>query len=652
MSGTGYRPEIDGLRAFAILPVIFFHMGAVWMQGGFAGVDVFFVISGFLITRLILAEHDRCAFKLKEFWLRRVRRILPALITMVVATSIAGSAVFYPSDVNELGNQGVAALLSMANVFFWIRAGSYWGPAAEHSALLHTWTLSVEEQFYLFFPLMLVILLKYCKRQLVFLMAGLVVLSFSLFLYGSYHHPSATFYLLPTRAWELGSGCLLAVIAHKWRLKYSATWAVLLSSVGLVAIVTSYFVLSGEGGMVGGLVIPVLGTVFVIAFSGSDVGIASKVLTASPVVYVGKISYSLYLWHWPVIVLSRELPLGGAILASAISMLATFALSIASYHLVEQPIRRRENVVRYIMPCFAASILLSVFLSNCSEKIDIPAYSETTWKGKLYDVAPDHEWPREVKKRMEGITVLRPDVSNENAYATGGLIKHYGGDVPRVVVLGDSHALMWAGVLDEIFRELDVSASFYAASGSPPFFEIPVKRTRGTLFFSLEEKYTFDKMRFEFLNEWKPEVVVIAVAWSWLGSIETPQDLIDFLGRLGAKVLLVEQPPLAFAGDRNAPKYLSFLGVFPTEGGRGYIQKPDRPRYDKGLEMVRQIARQCPHCELVPVAGLFEKDNEVWVLDGSDVLYIDDDHLSYQGALRAKSRIKQSLRSSMRVMVQ
>jgi peptidoglycan/LPS O-acetylase OafA/YrhL len=615
------------------------------MPGGFSGVDVFFVISGYLITRLILAEYESGVFTLSKFWLRRVRRILPALITMVVATCCAGYTLFYYLDLNELGQQGIAVLFSMANVFFWIRTGNYWGPQAENSVFLHAWTLSVEEQFYLFFPLLLLFFLKYGRRHLVPIVAALVVLSFSLFVWGSRHHPTATFYLLPTRAWELGCGCLLAAAAYEKRLTVPSSWALFLSSAGLVAIMTSFLFMSGENAMAGGLVIPVLGTVCVLAFSEAHRGLVGKILVAAPLVYIGKISYSLYLWHWPLIVLSKELSLGNTWSTTALLLIVTFALSMVSYHVVETPARRNKNAVRYITACFAATVALVISLSIYTPNLS--KYGDVTWKGRLYNVAPNQDWPTSVENRMKGITVLTPEVSNENAYAKGGLIKYYGGEIPQAVVLGDSHALVWAGVLDEIFQELETSVSFYATEGDATFMKIPVTRTGATPFFTIDEKYTFDTKRLEFLSEWKPHVVFLIVRWSTNNNITESEDLIHFLGELGTKVFLIEQPPEIFASDKNAPQYLAYKGVISTEDGRGYFPKRADQRYADGLNMVRQIAEQHPHCELIPIADLFVKENNVWVVDGSDVLYIDDDHLSHEGALRAKSRIKTALQNGL-----
>ena len=192
--------------------LILFHMGAKWVPGGFIGVDVFFVISGYLITSIILKDYDRGLFKFTHFWLRRIRRILPALLVMLLTTSIAGYFICYGQDVHDLGRQGVSALLSFANIYLWRLAGNYWGQQAENSVFLHTWSLSVEEQFYLFVPFLLIVLLKFYKKQLVASIATLVIISFLLFLYGSHGFCQ----MLPFTFFRQGRGNL--EVAAYWQL--------------------------------------------------------------------------------------------------------------------------------------------------------------------------------------------------------------------------------------------------------------------------------------------------------------------------------------------------------------------------------------------------------------------------------------------------
>ncbi len=211
-NSSSHRPDIDGLRALAVLPVLLFH-ARLGCAGGFVGVDVFFVISGFLISSLILHELEAGTFSLLSFWERRIRRILPALFVVILATVVAGWFLFLPEDFERLGKSIVAQAALASNIYFHLQGlteGGYFATTADTKTLLHTWSLAVEEQFYLFFPILIMVLVRAKRNLLLPVIIGLAIGSFGLSVYGSYAFPSATFFLLPTRAWELLLGALLA----------------------------------------------------------------------------------------------------------------------------------------------------------------------------------------------------------------------------------------------------------------------------------------------------------------------------------------------------------------------------------------------------------------------------------------------------------
>lgn len=644
MSLISYRPEIDGLRALAVLPVILFHLGFNWIPGGYIGVDVFFVISGFLITSIIIKEYDLGKFSFSNFWLRRIRRILPVLIAVVLVTLFLGKSLLYAPDIYYLGKQGIASLLSFANISQWLTAGDYWGFAAENSLLLHTWSLSVEEQFYLVFPVLAILLLKYLRRWLALIIVIFSILSAILFIYGSKNHPDATFYLLPTRAWELGSGAFLAILVNKNASKIQGNQY--LSSIGFIAVVLSYFLIDGSGGISPYLVIPVIGAAFIILFSQGTDSFIKKGLSLSPVVYIGKISYSLYLWHWPVLVLSRNLTLRTNVEYSVYVLLALiFTLSIISYHLIEVPTRRNTKSAPYILLFLLVGVIYSYTLTSSTQSEDISMYSKTGWDGELYNVSPNKITLDSVKRKNEGIIVRNNENKNWKAYEEGGIIKKYGKNTPEIVVLGDSHALMWSSVLDQIAAQLGKSISFYAADGTPTFFDIPVHKTGRTIYFNAEEKQAYDEARLTFLGKWKPEIVIISQSWLNLESVESTQDLIKFLGNIGSKVFIIEQPPELFFGDKNATQFISYYGLEPSKGLRQYVPYLNSSLFKKGRKAVRTIVDNCKHCELIPITDIYLKNKKGWVLDEYDVLYIDEDHLSNAGALKAKDRILRALTS-------
>ena len=363
-----YRPDIDGLRAIAVLGVVFFHAG-LGFPGGYAGVDVFFVISGFLITSLILKELRQGTFSLLGFWERRARRILPALTVVVVAILIAGWFFLLPADYEVLGKQIVALAALSSNIKFWWETG-YFATSAEEKPLLHTWSLSLEEQFYLLIPLLLWFLFRLRKSSWVapVLFLGAIA-SFTLSVIGSYRAPSATFFLLPTRAWELAAGSLLAFVQPipQPRLRTLIAW------LGLAAILGPLFFYAPGIRFPGLTALPPVAGAALLIWSGlrppssdlrpptsdlrpptsvlrppssdSRLPLPNRLLATRPLVWIGLLSYSLYLWHWPLFAYCKYLSSTPPTLPVRLSLVAiSVLLAWLSLCFVERPFRSRSLV--------------------------------------------------------------------------------------------------------------------------------------------------------------------------------------------------------------------------------------------------------------------------------------------------------------------
>lgn len=335
-----YRKDIDGLRAIAVLSVIFYHAD-IGFPGGFAGVDVFFVISGYLITTLIVAETDSGRFSIAHFYERRARRILPALFTVIAAASIGAWYLLLPVDLIFFGKSAAAAALFYSNFLFRNEAG-YFDTMASLKPLLHTWSLAVEEQFYIVFPLLLTVLAP--RRQLrLAIVILLVLLSFLLGLFWMDHRPVDAFYLLPARFWELGIGGVLALLPQLAPRRKSTGSALVV--LGLWAIGIAVFGFAKTTPFPGyAALLPCLGAVFIL-LGGKVANPASAFLALPPIAFVGRISYSLYLWHWPLIVfvqyrIGRTLRPGEACIVLAVAMM----IATLSWLLIEQPLRRRRLV--------------------------------------------------------------------------------------------------------------------------------------------------------------------------------------------------------------------------------------------------------------------------------------------------------------------
>ena len=305
----GYRPDLDGLRGIAVAAVVAYHLELPFATGGFVGVDVFFVLSGYLITRLIAEEMRSGAFSLTRFYERRIRRIVPAMVFVCACTTAMAIAFLLPDELKRYSSSLIAAAFSYSNVWFFDNSG-YFDPGSGTQPLLHTWSLGIEEQFYIVFPLLLLAVFRWRPRAL-----GTVIwLAFAASLVASVvllpEHPAATFYLLHTRAWELLTGSILAL----GLLPRPASQAQreIAFAAGIVAIAVAVFGFASKTPFPGAsALLPCIGTALAIWASEGGEAAGSRFLKFRPLMFLGLISYSLYLWHWPLIVFTKLAGLAG-----------------------------------------------------------------------------------------------------------------------------------------------------------------------------------------------------------------------------------------------------------------------------------------------------------------------------------------------------
>jgi peptidoglycan/LPS O-acetylase OafA/YrhL len=354
-----YRREIDGLRAVAVLPVILFHGGFEIFSGGFVGVDVFFVISGYLITTILLDEHERGQFSIARFYERRARRILPVLFVVLAACLPFAWLWLIPRDLKDFAQSVVAVNLFSSNLLFWHESG-YFDTAAELKPLLHTWSLAVEEQYYLLFPVFLAVSWHRSRRWMTRTLVLVTVASFLMAQWWVRRDPSGTFYLPVTRCWELLIGSLLAIyLARPQAALGSLPWRNAVAAAGLLLVVIPMFLYDRTTPFPGVYALaPTLGAALVIAFARPDT-IAGKALGLPVFVGIGLISYSAYLWHQPLFAFARhrssEPPATSTIL---LLCFLTFLLSYLSWRVVEQPFRAKGAVDRTRLWTFAATCSL------------------------------------------------------------------------------------------------------------------------------------------------------------------------------------------------------------------------------------------------------------------------------------------------------
>ncbi len=334
-----YRPEVDGLRALAVLPVVFFHAGFHSFSGGFIGVDVFFVISGYLITSIIYNDIRSDRFSIVRFYERRIRRIFPALMLVAIFSFIFARMLMFNAEMVEYSHSLVSVNLFVSNILFWMQSG-YFESSSELKPLLHTWSLSVEEQFYIFFPILLFLLRKKSFRFIMEVICGITAISLGLAEVASRTSPNANFFLLPTRAWELGTGALLAIYSTTG-INLGKAARQVLSALGIIMISLAIFLLDGSirYPSLWGL-IPVAGTTLVLLATTPET-VVGKVLSWRPIVFTGLMSYSIYLWHQPIFAFYRMYYLGEPPLINFLALIGvTIILAALTWRFVEQPFRK------------------------------------------------------------------------------------------------------------------------------------------------------------------------------------------------------------------------------------------------------------------------------------------------------------------------
>lgn len=450
-----YRREIDGLRAIAVIAVVIFHLSRTALPGGFLGVDMFFCISGYLITSIIWRDITSNTFSTVRFYERRIRRIAPALLTVLIATTVAATTILLPVDLIGYGKSLIASIFFVANIYFW-RDSDYFSRIAEEKPLLHLWSLGIEEQFYILFPLLLLALWRWLPRRaampvLVALMLGSLALN-CLALTQNAQGPA--FYLLPTRVWELAFGSLLA-LAPSIRISGSGA-----SSLGLAAVTLVGLGFAWGRDLLGFLpaALPVVGGTGIILAAGPGNALLARVLKSPPFTGIGLISYSLYLWHWPLVVflryiLVRDLMPGEMLLA----FLAMLLLAYGSWRYIEQPFRHGVMPIGRVLlwtgggtALVGVAGLALIIANGLPARLSVQAAAINASVGTNYRC---------------GVSDYRSFGESRacDLYLPGGKLAE-----TEVVYMGNSHAQMFAPILRDLLRQSGRAGILVPLSGCLP----------------------------------------------------------------------------------------------------------------------------------------------------------------------------------------
>ncbi len=448
----GHRRDIDGLRAVAILPVLLFHAHIPGFGGGFVGVDVFFVISGYLITGILLKDIARARFSILRFYERRIRRIFPALMAMLAVVGAVSYAWLLPQELRPLGRSLIAATLFVSNIFFYRQVG-YFNGASELKPLLHTWSLAVEEQFYIFFPIYLWAVSKRLSRPAVVkLTAALALASLALATWAAGKSPKAAFFLAPHRANELLLGALLALDAVRVPARQRARDLLSLAGLALIGgAVVGYSDATPFPGVTA--LLPCLGAGAIIQAGKDGRSLVGRWLATGPMVFIGLISYSLYLWHWPILALARTVamrPLTGGEIAAALG--AAALLAVLSWRFVESPFRHPDAVAgrRGIFALAGLAMLACL------------AFGRLTYSG-----APrrfDRATLAAVTEPDDFDCLGRATSPEANVCPIGAPAAVH----PSFAVWGDSHARVFYRHLDKLAAARGQAGLFFGSNGCAP----------------------------------------------------------------------------------------------------------------------------------------------------------------------------------------
>jgi peptidoglycan/LPS O-acetylase OafA/YrhL len=648
MKNTNYRPEIDGLRTVAVIAVILFHLNSSWLIGGYYGVDVFFVISGYLITGILIKNIENNTFSMIDFWLRRVKRIIPLLLTVIFTTILVFPFFMFLPEYSVMLKDITPALFSYFNFHAYSNFGNYWGHTADQSFFLHTWSLSVEEQFYLFYPLTLIIVHKYFKTFLIPLIV-ITFISLGLFMCFVNIKTPLTFYMLPFRVWELSIGGVIVCLPKNINLTKSTKN--LISLLGLILILVSYFFASQTISYIA--ILPVLGAFLIIYFSAGEY-LIGKLLSSKIFVHIGKLSYSLYLWHWPILVLFKNLEFKfigvNKLYVNALILVITYILSYLTYRFIETKLRHYNTTPRLVLLGIIGCVLLLAFFRSSYFNIHYTSlYNKQTYYLKYYDLAPNQgEFPND----NLAYNVIVPDrlKSFVDAYKNEGIKTVINNTAPKILLLGDSHGTMWAKTLQNVCKELHISSSIYATDAIKPFFNIKnLDNQKSNALFSKKERTDYAKSIVRNIDIWKIKTLIISCRWEQLSDEDKYnfKELIKYLKNKNIKVLIINQPPrISIMEDHNASQFISYLKIKPTKGFNSL--QLNQEDVIKGNKFIKELSVKYSNIFIFDAFGKLYENGKVKITLNKEVLYFDDDHLSYYCTELFKEDLKKVIKGCVK----
>jgi peptidoglycan/LPS O-acetylase OafA/YrhL len=649
---NNYRPDIDGLRAIAVLVVVFFHYNVPYFTGGFVGVDVFFVISGYLISSIIFKDLANNTFSFLAFYERRIRRIFPALFVMLCISTMTAFILYDYETLLTFGQSLFTTVFFGSNFYFSKNAG-YFAISPQQITLLHTWSLSLEEQFYLVFPIFVYFICKYQASKINYYIVTGFALSLSLCLILSEQkYLRFAFYMLPTRAWEFLFGTLLALrffpsLSNKkiFHLFSIIGFGLILIAVFMLSSTTtypSYYTL-----------LPVLGTAFII-YSGKNFhqAVINKILGFPLFVFIGKISYSLYLWHWVLFVFYRYVFYG--VFNSVdifILLISSFFLSFLSWRFIEQPFRHLQKNISYKSVFKVAFVVSSLFLILGLTIYKMNGFPSRFPENKILMEAQKDSLQDFISKRDR---VILAQLDTESAYPILGKKSV----IPQIAVWGDSHARALVGGLDNIAKTKNSSFFMMSISSRIALQYICTTNHTDTLTPYISKKI----LEFIIIH---PEIKTVLLVGRWFRYLgyDNPFDThitlsssnknwskydgnnfwlfenglretVYALHAAKRKIVLVTDVPDLYNYPNNLVMRRKFTGEKLND------LTPRRLLYESNnkevFKLFNQLKKEGLVDEILPLHLQFFEGEKTIMEESNHLLYRDDDHLSYWGSMKVR----------------
>ena len=638
-----YYKDIDVLRAIAVIAVVLFHFKESWLPSGYLGVDLFFVISGFVITLQIAKQHKAGSFSLISFFHRRIKRILPLVTAVVLCTLLVSPFIVMRAGLKTVALDANSALLCYSNIWHQLSLQGYWTDNAHNQLFLHFWSLAVEEQFYLGYPIIFLFAAK--LKKLSSLIILILIASLTYFLWAQLTaQQNLAFFSTPTRIWQLLTGALIAIQHGKfvWLHKYYH-----LRAICLLLLVTSFL-----------LPTTAYSGLYCIPFTliaGANIAVFSNIAkqfknkTFLILQHIGVISFSIYLWHWIVI---RSLFYGNNDLYDfAVFFPLLIGLSTASYYMIEKRFRYNSTTPRNIITgaCFPLIISLGI-LGTYKHFASYNGTPTSHFNDLLYDISPKIITAAQEGTSSLNIGVIRPDkpITNVGLHESPtGLSIHQGTSTTSILLFGDSHASMWGDCIKQICVENDYTANAFCANNLPPHFKMPVnKDTIETHFrFSDQQMVTLNQNKIRAIESGKFDLLIIASRWSHFPPEKgTLTDFINYAVN-HVKVLIITEPEALDIGDTNATQYAFF------EGGKinnsYYLnQKKITAKETSIINWIKQFG-SLPNISVF-TPNIPTLNGQVEVIKDGIPLYFDDDHLSTEGTLFLRPQLEQAIQQLLK----